>query len=145
MHNEGITSPFAVSVVKCRYCHHESRAGQWDLIPSVELMQRSGVYRDIPNRSRWGMGLRMNLWLQTALADSIAAEAALGHARSAVHAAAEAGKLHEHPMGMDRTMERDAARRSLECTHRVKEAEAVSVLPLHKLAGIEVDPSVLRT
>ncbi len=68
------------------------------------------------------------LWLQAALADSIAAEAALTQARSAVHAAAEAGKLHEHPMGMDRTMERDAARRSLDCTHRVKEAEAVSPL-----------------
>ena len=62
------------------------------------------------------------------MADSIAAEAALSQARSAVHAAAEAGKLHEHPMGMDRTMERDAARRSLDCMHRVKEAEAVSAL-----------------
>ena len=86
------------------------------------------------------MGLRVKLWLQAALADSIAAEAALGQARSAMHAAAEAGKLHEHPMGMDRTVERDAARRSLDCTHRVKEAEAVSAptkLTLHRMANLK--------
>ncbi len=69
--------------------------------------------------------------MQSALADSIAAETALSEARSAVHAAAEAGKLHEHPLGMDRTMEREAARQSLECTHKVKEAEAVSPTSLH--------------
>lgn len=67
--------------------------------------------------------------MQSALADSIAAEAALTRARSAVHAAAEAGKLHEqNPMGMDRSDEREAARWSLDCTHKVKEAEAVSAL-----------------
>jgi hypothetical protein len=82
--------------------------------------------------------------LQSALADSIAAETALSEARSAVHAAAEAGKLHEHPLGMDRTMEREAARRSLECTHKVKEAEAVSPTSLHLKAEPMPMPSGLK-
>lgn len=73
-------------------------------------------------------GLTPILCLQTTLADSIAAEAALSKARSAVHAAAEAGKLHELPQGLDRTSEREAARRSLDCMHKVKEAEAVGSL-----------------
>ena len=70
--------------------------------------------------------LRRIAGLQSALSDSMAAETALSKARSAVHAAAEAGKLHEQsPMGMDRSTEREAARWSLDCTHKVKEAEAV--------------------
>ena len=95
------------------------------------LAQSHLAYRVIVHTKREHV-LRRTAGSQSALADSMAAETALSKARSAVHAAAEAGKLHEQsPMGMDRSTEREAARWSLDCTHKVKEAEAVR-LASHK-------------